>query len=86
MIMHLPWWRHVLTARSTVSGLRGRSLHTGEVVGSIPTAPTNKNRGFRVFFHIRIIATWQFAEERRMNMVHVNVQNPCRLFAPRSGQ
>jgi len=40
MIMHLPRWRHVLTARSTVSGLRRRSLHRGEVVGSIPTAPT----------------------------------------------
>jgi len=27
-------------------------------------------------------ATWRFAAERCMNMADVNVQNPCRLFAP----
>ena len=58
----------------------GNALHTGEVVGSIPTAPTNLSMQFSALSSLHISSTRQFAEERRMNMAHVNLQNPCRPF------
>ena len=52
------------------------SLHTGEVVGSIPTAPT--------IFQALIGSIRQLTAERYGNVREESVQNRCNLFAVRT--
>src|SRR5580700_8556407 len=57
-----------------------RSLHTGEVVGSIPTAPTSIYRANQHFSHGFRRGPSQRAVERRKNMQRHFVENPESLF------
>jgi hypothetical protein len=55
-------------------------LHTGEVVGSIPTAPTIKTGLREPVVQPALAIARQLMEERRMNEADIYVQNPCRMF------
>jgi hypothetical protein len=59
-------------------------LHTGEVVGSIPTAPTIDFPITNGFLHSCERNNSQRAAERRKNMTHVTGENPGNLFCKRS--
>ena len=56
-----------------------RSLHTGEVVGSIPTAPTILAR-ISWAFHFQLHRSLHFRTERSVKMTLRPVENPWTLF------
>jgi hypothetical protein len=63
-----------------------RSLHTGEVQGSIPCAPTrtfNKIKDYLVQYAAVLGADWHLHAEQstKHEMVCTSVQNPCSRFA-----
>jgi hypothetical protein len=69
---------------AAVQPLRSESIpHTGEVVGS-PTAPHHRICCYIAFFTAHLQRSWKFAEERRANTQHRDVQNTCEIVCLRS--
>src|SRR5262249_39923363 len=67
---------HLKSIRRALSSAGERSLHTGEVVGSIPTAPT--------IFQSLIGSIRQYRAERYENVREKSVGNRWDLFTERS--
>ena len=70
--------RGELTCRTEYSSAGERSLHTGEVVGSIPTAHT--------ILRALLGSIRQLLAERYGNVREKSVQNRCNLFTVRTGR
>jgi hypothetical protein len=79
-----PYQAGVRFPIAAVQPLRSESIpHTGEVVGS-PTAPHHRICCYIAFFTAHLQRSWKFAEERRANTQHRDVQNTCKIVCLRS--